>query len=470
MCFYALYFILKTLHILRIKPLEFLLLSKDRGKQDMPKDKLCKTVHQYSKGPVPEEDMQRLLEIAEDYKAVKNYVYTRFGGIKSLAKLYPGYTVQNEMTASGLRERINMPSVYFYLAVFDALGDIKGQWGRTKSAVLKNVNRHENLTMEEKHYLRFLLRVNNAFEAALNHSPLKLPKGIQKQYDSLASQVDVSRLESYLGRQVRKLHITLHTEIAAGFSIGERAYRYGDHGIYISIKEKRKRIFIPLTDSNSYTRQLYVCLFPEEKRIEIKVPVDVTAKRHRDYKSRVGISMGMMTMLTTDEGHRYGEEYGVYQTRLSDWMAEQGKTYNQNREANPGRKKYFANKKRQEDRLHSYINQELNRFLRTEKPEIIYLPKLPPSKASGPVRKMNHYLTMWQRGYIQNRLVQKCREQSVQLVEVLGKDISNQCSCCGALGKKEDQLFFCPQCGYQTDQKRNAAQNARKRGEEQCGK
>ena len=74
---------------------------------------------------------------------------------------------------------------------------------------------------------------------------------------------------------------------------------------------------------------------------------------------------------------------------------------------------------------------------------------------------------MWQRGYIQNRLVQKCREQSVQLVEVLGKDISNQCSCCGALGKKEDQLFFCPQCGYQTDQKRNAAQNARKRGEEQ---
>ena len=107
----------------------------------MPKDKLCKTVHQYSKGPVPEEDMQRLLEIAEDYKAVKNYVYTRFGGIKSLAKLYPGYTVQNEMTASGLRERLNMPSVYFYLAVFDALGDIKGQWGRTKRSEERRVGK-----------------------------------------------------------------------------------------------------------------------------------------------------------------------------------------------------------------------------------------------------------------------------------------------------------------------------------------
>lgn len=432
----------------------------------MPQDKLCKTVRQYNKTPIPKEDMEKLLEIAEDYRVVKNYVYTRFGGIKSLAKLYPGYTVQNKMTKSGLRERLNLPSVYFYLAVFDALGDIKGQWGRTKSAVLKSVNQHKGLTEEEKHFLKFLLKVNNAFEAALNHSDLNLPKGVQKQYDSLASQVDAEKLERYLKRQVRKHHAVLHTETAAGFSIAERAYRYGDHGIYISIKEKRKRIFVPLTDNNRYTRQLYVCLFPEEGKIEIKVPIDVTARKHPDYKGCIGISLGMMTMITTDEGHQYGEEYGIRQSQLSDWLAEQGRTYNQNREANPGRKKYHANKKKLEDQLHGYINQELNRFLKTEKPEIIYLPKLPVSKASGPVKKMNHYLTMWQRGYILNRLTQKCREQSIQLVEVLGKDISNQCSRCGALGNKKNQIFYCPQCGYETDQKRNAAQNAKGRGED----
>ncbi len=84
-------------------------------------EKICKTIHQYNKEPVSNTDMQKLLDIAEDYKTVKNYVYSRFGGIGSLSKIYPGYTVQNEMTKSGLRADLEMPSVYFYLAVFDAL-------------------------------------------------------------------------------------------------------------------------------------------------------------------------------------------------------------------------------------------------------------------------------------------------------------------------------------------------------------
>ena len=66
-------------------------------------EKICKTIHQYNKEPIPKADMQQLLEIAEDYKKVKNYVYGRYGGIGSLFKIYPGYTVQNEMTAGGYR-------------------------------------------------------------------------------------------------------------------------------------------------------------------------------------------------------------------------------------------------------------------------------------------------------------------------------------------------------------------------------
>ena len=91
--------------------------------------------------------MRKLVEIAEDYGKVKNYVYARFGGIASLSKLYPGYTVQNEMTGSGLRETLGMPSVYFYLAVFDALGDIKCQWTRTKTKDRKSTrlnSSHDN--------------------------------------------------------------------------------------------------------------------------------------------------------------------------------------------------------------------------------------------------------------------------------------------------------------------------------------
>lgn len=431
----------------------------------MQPDKICKTVHQYNRGPVPEESMQKLLEIAKDYREVKNHVYARYGGIASLSKIYPGYTVQNEMTVGGLRERLDMPSVYFYLAIFDALGDIKSQWTRTKSKLLKLVNKNEGFTPEEKHYIRFLLKVNNAFEAALNQKPVELDKKLNKQYGVLAEQVDTGKLHRYLCRQVRKYHVKLHTDTADGFSIAERAYRYSDHGIYISIKEKRKRVFIPLTDSKQYKCQCHIKLYPKEHNIEIKVPVYVTVRNHHDYQNQVGVAVGFYTMLTTDEGHQYGEELGTYQTAFSDWVRQQTGSYNRNRDSNPGRKKYHAKKRRLEEHLHSYINHELNRFLQTEKPETVYVVKLPRPKAGGWNKAINHSITQWQRGYIRKRLTQKCQEQSVELIEVLGKNISNECSNCGAIGKKTDGTFTCPACGYEAEEKTNTARNVKKRGQ-----
>ncbi len=433
----------------------------------MPQKTVCKIVRQYNKEPVSAENMQKLKEIAEDYRQVKNHVYRRYGGIRSLSKLYPGYTVQNEMTKSGLREKLGLPSVYFYLAVFDALRDIKSLWTRTKSAVLKKMNASDSLTEDEKHFIRYLLKVSNAFDAVLNGVPLKLPGEMQKQYDLLAALVDVKKAESYLRRQVRRCHGTLHADTADGFSIAERAYRYGDHGIYISVKEKRKRIFIPLTDGNSYTRQLRICLYPEEGKVELLIPVDVPVKARADYTGHVGLAMGMRAMLVTDEGHVYGEAFSAYQEQLSDWIREQRSIYSQNRNANPGRKKYKAKKHRLEEQLHSYINQELNRFLKTEKPKVIYLPKFPKPQTSGYVKRINHLVSTWQRGYIRGRLSLKCREQSIELVEIFAKNISNECSQCGAMGRCEGETFFCLSCRYSADRKVNAAKNAKKRGGEQ---
>ena len=89
------------------------------------KDTIYKTVNQHNQVPAAAADMKRMQEIARDCRTVKNYVYDRYSGIHSLPKLCPGYTIQNEMTKSGLRKSRGLPSVYFYLSVFDALGDIK---------------------------------------------------------------------------------------------------------------------------------------------------------------------------------------------------------------------------------------------------------------------------------------------------------------------------------------------------------
>ncbi len=124
---------------------------------------IYKTIYQYNKVPVSAADMERLQEIARDCQEVKNYVHTRYSGIHSLSKIYPGYTVQNEMTKSGLRERLGLPSVYFYLSVFDALANIKSQWAYIKGQVEKNIRNNSNLTPEDRHYLRFVMKQSQCF-------------------------------------------------------------------------------------------------------------------------------------------------------------------------------------------------------------------------------------------------------------------------------------------------------------------
>lgn len=429
-----------------------------------PSETVCKIVCQYSRGSVRTEDMEKLLEIAQDYRRVKNYVYDRFGGIGSLAKLYPGYTIQNEMTACGFRGELGLPSVYFYLAVFEAVGDIKSQWTRTKSKILELIGRNGNLTADEKHYLRFLLKVSNAFTAVLLQKPIELQSEIQEKYNEVSEHIDTEKMHRYLCRQVRKYHVKLHSDRADGFSSSHKAYRYEDHGIYLATKERRKRIFIELTDGNRYSSQIYIKLHPENGAVEIHVPIHVAVRSHPDYVNKIGLAAGMYSMLTTDAGHRYGERLGEYQKAYADWVRGQNTSYNLNRKDNPGRKKYEARKRRYVKQMHSYINGELNRMLRDEKPQILYIVKLPKPQAGGVNRRINSYVAMWQRGYIRKRLEQKCKERSIELVEVLGKGVSDECSRCGEMGSRTGGTFTCASCGYTLDEKENTAKNTLKRG------
>lgn len=432
---------------------------------NMPPSTICKTVHQYNSETISESDMKKLVEIAKDYSDVKNYVYQRYGGIKSLPIIYPGYTVQNEMTNSGLRAKLGLPSVYFYLAIFDALGDIKNQWTQVRSRVEKCIRENENLTPEDKHYLRFVMKQSRCFESILLEKEMSLSEEWENPLKELRENVNEKRLHQYLRRQVRRHLKKMHTDTEDVFSVSAQAYRYDDHGIYLAIKEKRKRIFIPLTDNNRYTSQLNIRIFPEEGNLIIHVPVETRIRQNHDYQNAVGLAVGIRTMFVTDQGHIYGEKYSDYQYALADYVREGNSRYRRNRTKNPGRKKYTAGKERLEAALHTYINAEINRMLQTERPAVIYLPKLPQSSKAGINKRINNSVSMWQRGYVRNRLSQKCKEKSIELVEVFGKDISNECSQCGTIGKKTKDIFTCGACGARLPERENTAKNALKRGQ-----
>lgn len=428
---------------------------------------LYKTIYQYNKVPVPAADMERLREIAEDCRTVRNYVYERYGKLRSLPKIYPGYTVQNEMTKSGLRERLGLPAVYFYLSIFDALGDIKSQWARAKSRIEKNIRDHPNLTPEDRHYLRFVMKQSRCFEAVLLGGEPDLAENWEERHRTVSEGVDIHRLNQYLRRQVRRHLQAPHTDAADGFTVSPKGYRYKDHGIYLSTKESRKRIFIPLTDNNRYNRQIYIRLYPEEGKITVNVPVEVKPRHRAGYEGEKGLAMGLKYMFVTDQGSIYGEKYMEYQLALADYIREKLPRRRRNAGSNPGAKKYSARKARLEAAMHAYVNAEINRMLETEKPGVLYLPKLPGTSRAGVNKRINATLNMWQRGFVKSRLAQKCRERSIELTEVFGKGISTECSACGAEGAKEGEFFCCRVCGIRLPERQNAAANALKRGRAQ---
>ena len=428
---------------------------------------LYKTVYQYNQEPIAPEDMERLQEIARDCRTVRNYVYERYGGIRSLPKIYPGYTVQNEMTKCGLRERLGLPSVYFYLSIFDALGDIKSQWARAKNRIEKNIRDNPNLTPEDRHYLRFVMKQSRCFEAVLLGGEPALTENWEERYAALSAAVDTRQLKQYLRRQVRRHLQTPHTDTADGFTVSPKGYRYGDHGLYLSTKESRKRIFIPLTDNNRYARQIYIRLYPEEKRITVNIPVEVKQRHPAGYGGETGLAMGLRCMFVTDQGSVYGEKYMEYQLALADYIREKLSRRRKHAKSSPGAKKYNAKKARLEAAMHAYVNAEINRMLETERPRVLYIPKLPATSRAGVSRKINASLSMWQRGYVKSRLIQKCRERSIELTEVFGKGISRECSVCGAEGVKEGEQFCCESCGLRLPERQNAAVNALKRGRAQ---
>jgi transposase len=213
-------------------------------------------------------------------------------------------------------------------------------------------------------------------------------------------------------------------------------------------------------------------LHPEENSLEILVPIDVKTKTHEDYTNEIGINMSIYTMLTVSNGNRYGDELGTKLAEKAKWIGSHRTKFKEQQSIDTniiGRKKYQSNKQKIDEKLHIYINTELNRLIKTEKPAVIYMPKLPSNAFGGNYSSNNYMTTIWEHGYIRKRLAQKCEENNIKLVEVYAKNISNECSKCSAhgnisIGKRKDGKFICSVCGNIIDEKTNAALNALNRG------
>ena len=431
---------------------------------------LTKTVWQYTE-PLPEETMAFLRGIASDYNKVKNSIYKRYSGIKSLGRLTPVYDIMSEMRHSGIRTQLGLPSAYFDPAVIDAVADIKGMWGMLKKKIGILVTANENLSSEDKMYLRTVLRLDKVYAAVLCHETYELPRNAE------GLDIDTERLNSLLCRLTRKYLAKPSTGSADYFSIAPCGYTYRNGMLCIASRIPGKRIALPLKDDHTCTRQIRLCI--RKDYAALALPTEARIRKHADYENTIYIHIGYRDMLTLSNGNVYGQSLGSMTSaetqRLMEKNRERAKMRTAHRRSsadgdqgkadliercNLGTEKYRRSKEKQRAKTETFINTELNRMLAAEKPTRIVITRpVTMNKSKLPSKAANRKLTSSFHGYIRERLSYKCRLNAIELVEISSKGTGNVCSRCGAEGRRLPEGFYCPDCGFVAAISLNGAKN-----------
>lgn len=431
---------------------------------------ITKTVWQYSE-KLPEETMDFLRGVAKDYGKVKNNVYQKYSGISWLNRLTPVYTILNEMRSCGLREQLGLPVVYYELAVADAVRDIKTNWENLKNRLRTLVSQNANLTDNERQYIRTVLRMNNIYAAILNCEAYEMPQ------NASGLEADTRRLNNLIRRLTRK-HLKRPTSIANNyFRISPAGYSYKNDMFCIVCRTPRKRIGIELKDDRQFDRQLVI--YVREDSIAIAVPLDKKVIHHPDYKNTLYAHVGNMTMMTLSTGREYGKELDRLvkpeTARLSNKNAQRIRSYRCYRksidegryreaekikENNLGKIKYNAQKQKARSQANDYINRELNRLIREEKPGLIVITRpVTINRTSFYNSESNRTNSRSFQGYIRERLKFKAKLNGITIEEINSKGTGSICSGCGAKGVRSGNDFICGECGLNISIALNGARN-----------
>lgn len=436
----------------------------------MTKNTVTKTVWQYSE--ILQQDTIKFLNgIAEDYCKVRNYVYGKYSGIKSLGRLSPVYDILNEMRYCGLREQLSLPSVYYELAIADAVTDIRCGWEITKNKINEKITANKNLSDTDKLYLRTVLKIGSTYAAILNYQEYELPEKVKEL------EIDINRLNNLLRRLTRRTLRIPKAGEADWFKVSPNGYSYRDGSIHIVSRIPRKRVSIPLKDNRTFDRQIRINI--KNDSAILAIPVDTEIKKHQDWNSILYIYIGDKDMFTLSNGNIYGEGlneltdpeterlvgknkerqriYTVYKQCAENGDLQKVENIAAN---NLGKSKYDKWKKREKSRTETFINSEINRMLKKEKPARIVITK-PVAKNRTKIysKTTNRRLTRNFRSFIRGRLAYKCKVNSIELVEINSKGTGIKCSVCGRDGMRKGREFICEQCGIQTTIALNSAKN-----------
>lgn len=438
-----------------------------------------KTVKQYS---LEIENFEEFKIIAERYTTVKNYVTSRYSGINSihLLKNYKSEIRDKWTKKSGnFAAQFKLPARYWKMALDEAISNINSMWSNCKNRIKEAVNKNENLTDSEKHYIRYVLKADLIFQKILQKKPFDKTEKLN------GLQIREKYIHNLICRYTRRYKGSIpYSHKSRSFMIDADMYDYLSKeggALEISGLTPRKRILVNLKDNNVHKGNLRIVL-QDNKTLEIHRVKNIVAKEQSDKVYELAIDKGYTSLFATSSDKEYGEKLGELLTketeRLNNVNAKRNKIWAQIktceeagdfkkveriRENNFGKIKYNRQKRRFDEFTKSYINHSIYKMLDVEKPTIIICEELNFTSWYKKISKtQKRKLSRWVKGYIQERLEYIASLRQIKIEKINPAYTSQICHKCGQFGIRKNKVFTCPDCG-EIDADINAAHNIKDR-------
>jgi len=435
----------------------------------------CVKQHSFELDP---EVLEELEIISDRYNSVKNYIYSRYSGIKSLLLIQNARkNIRDIWTKDNFAEQWKLPARYWKMALEEAVANIKTEWSNIKLKTKRAVYQNENLTEDERYFILYVLKADKLLYAILNRESFDEPKKLMEL------EIREKYIFNLICRYIRKYKGDVPYTKSRTFSLDADMYNYKteDGVLYINIMglKRRNRLKVKLRDHNIHKGNVKIVL--RDNSLEVHKLKYVKQKKATNKEKVVGIDKGYRTLINTSEGNQYGEKLNEMLSEETERLnkinkernkfyalyrryKEQGKTKKAEDilQNNLGKKKYNKKKKQHDNKVKSYINCELNKFIDKEKPSEIVMEDLTFVSWKNIFPKhIKRKLSRWIKGYIHERLNYKADLIGAMTTIVNPAYTSKVCSGCGKFGNREGDLFKC-ECGeYHADI--NAAINIKKR-------
>ena len=430
-----------------------------------------------------------ILLIGKVQRNIKNYVWSRYGGISSLLK-QSGWTIRDELVQKNLLSN-KITKTLSKVAVEQSASTIKANWTTTKKKVKKAIAQNENLTKDDKHYLYLCLKHTPTLYNILNY------KKVDYQTDYLKDlKIDVHRLNNLLRRYVRRYKTKSHTN-KTNIVLTSSLYKFdlNNKNFAFTGKKKHSRIEISLIGNiPKLKRTLELVKNQKTNQYYLHVPLDriITKKNMTDESEILGLDVGITDLITLSNGSVYGANFAELFYTLSDNLVNKNRSrlfsYKQKLEKristeqdqskksileqklknlednNLVSKKRIAKISKYKSRIASHINCELNKMVKDENVKEIVREDLNwSSKKKNVSRKQQNRFSTWSKGVLLERLSVKLAEKGIKETIVNPAYTSQVCCKCNHLGIRKGKEFKCSNCNLSIDADFNASINIKKR-------